>query len=307
MNWDSGETTAVGIDLGGHNVKGGLVKNGKVIRKIEEKTVSRLHKPVIEQIARMGAELGAGGSVPLGVGIPGSLDTQRERAVMLSNFEGWNGLPVRKMIEDAAGACAAIENDANVYALGEGWSGAAKGLENFITLTLGTGIGGGIVVNGSLLLGAHGIAGEPGHIAISDGDAPCGPGCGGKGHLEAYCAADALERRARAMGLGEAALKELWQRRGERRADEFWNSMLNDLGRGVATLVYLFDPEAIILGGGLSRGTGFIDELKTATAPYLGTQYRRFLDLRLSELGDSAPIVGAAACAVKRARAFHER
>ena len=293
---------SVGIDLGGHNIKAGLVEDGVILRRIEEKTASRHHEPVMEQIGRIARELGANSGIPLGVGIPGGLDAAREKALMITNFINWNGLPLRSMIEGASGAPAKIENDANAYALGEGCKGAAEGLLDYVVLTLGTGIGGGIIIGGKVLSGSHGLAGELGHIVVGN-DEKCGGGCEGKGHLETFCAADALERKAveRNLCANEEIpdMKKLWERRNQKDIAAFWDSMLNDLAKGVATIMHVFDPQAIIFGGGLSRGEGFIDSLRPKILPYLGIPYRELLDLRLSVHGNDAAIIGAAICALK--------
>jgi len=292
---------SVGIDLGGHNIKAGLVENGVILRRIEKKTESRYHEPVIEQIGRIAKELGANSNIPVGVGIPGGLDVAREKALMITNFINWNGLPLRSMIEEASEAPAKIENDANAYALGEGCKGAAEGLSDYVVLTLGTGIGGGIIIGGKALSGSHGLAGELGHIVIGN-DEKCGSGCGGKGHLETFCAADGLERKTIESNLcdGETPdMKKLWEMRHQEKIAVFWNSMLDNLAKGVATIMHVLDPQAIIFGGGLSRGAGFIDSLRPKIVPYLGMPYRELIDLRLGVHGNDAAIIGAAICAVR--------
>ena len=293
---------SVGIDLGGHNIKAGLVEDGVILNRIEEKTESRYHEPVIEQIGRIAKKLGANSNIPVGVGIPGGLDVKREKALMITNFINWNGLPLRSMIEEASGAPAKIENDANAYALGEGCKGAAEGLLDYVVLTLGTGIGGGIITGGKALSGSHGLAGELGHIVIGN-DEKCGSGCGGKGHLEIFCAADGLKRAAIESKLyseGEIPdMKKLWNMRNQKNVADFWDSMLGNLAKGIATIIHVLDPQAIIFGGGLSRGEGFIDSLRPKVLPYLGIPYRELLDLRLSIHGNDAAIIGAAVCAVR--------
>jgi glucokinase len=293
---------SVGIDLGGHNIKAGLVEDGLILRRIEEVTVSRYHEPVILQIGRIAKELGANNSVPVGVGIPGGLDVARENALMITNFINWNGLPLRSMIEKASEAPTKIENDANVYALGEGCKGAAEGLSDYVVLTLGTGIGGGIIVGGRILSGSHGLAGELGHMVIGN-DEKCGSGCGGKGHIETFCAADALERafvERKLCADGKTPdLKKLWEKRNQKDIAEFWDLVLNYLAKGVATIMHVIDPQAIIFGGGLSQGEGFLDSLRPKIVPFLGIPYRELIDLRLSVHGNDAAIIGAALCALK--------
>ena len=293
---------SVGVDLGGHNIKAGLVEDGVILQRVEEKTVSRYHEPVVEQIGKIAKKLGANKSIPVGVGIPGGLDAAREKALMITNFINWNGLPLRSMIEEASGAPAKIENDANAYALGEGCKGAAEGLSDYVVFTLGTGIGGGIITGGKVLSGSHGLAAELGHIVIGN-DEKCGGGCGGKGHLETFCAADGLERAATEKNLyskgGIPDMKELWERRNEKDIADFWDTMLNNLAKGVATIIHVLDPQAIIFGGGLSQGEGFISSLRPRIIPYLGIPYRELIDLRLSLHGNDAAIIGAAVCATR--------
>ena len=218
--------------------------------------------------------------------------------MMITNFADWNGLPIRRMFEDATGVPVTVENDANAYALGEGFAGAAKGISDYVVLTLGTGIGGGVVTGGRLLTGAHGMAGELGHMVLGQNE-PCGPGCGGLGHFEALCGADALERRAKGMGLGASpVLKDLWLKRDSPEVAPLWELALNDVARGVATLIHVFDPQLVVIGGGLHKGAGFM-ELLTARVPrYLGEPFRRALNVRGSELDTDAPIFGGAACAL---------
>jgi glucokinase len=292
---------AIGVDLGGHKVMAGRVGEGAVEARLEEPTEhSRKAQPVIAQIARMARELGAGENIPVGVCIPGGLDATRERALMITNFTDWNGLPIRRMLEDATGVCTAIENDANAYALGEGFAGAAKGMTDYVVLTLGTGIGGGVVTGGRLLIGAHGMAGELGHMVLGY-EEPCGPGCGGLGHFEALCGADALERRAKKMGLSDApVLKDLWLRKDEPAVASFWDFALNNIARGIASLIHVFDPQAVILGGGLRKGQGFMELLEARIPRYMGEPFKKTLNLLSSVLDTDAPVFGAALSALNR-------
>ena len=282
---------AIGVDLGGHKIMAALVEDGRIVERLSEPTTGREPSVVLGQIATMVALLGASQDCPVGVGIPGVLDVTREVALLLPNFTGWNGLPIRKMLSSKIGRPVEIENDANCYALGEGWGGAAIGMTDYILLTLGTGIGGGIVVGGRLLKGFHGMAGEPGHLVVGSGE-PCG--CSSHGHLEGISGADALERTARSMGL-QPDMKYLWTRRTDPSVAPLWDRGLDHLAKGIASAIHLFDPQAVILGGGLSRGEGFIDVMKPRVLDYLAPPYRKTLDLRLNKLGNDAPAIGAAA------------
>lgn len=287
---------AIGIDLGGHNLRAGLVANGVIQKRLEEATApGRRQEEVCAQVARIVQSLSPTEEVvPVGLGVPGMLDLSREHIKKMPNFPGWEGTSLKALLEEHLKRPVAIENDANCYALGEGWAGAAKDLSSYIVITLGTGVGGGIVLDGKLLKGAHGMAGEPGHIAIGK-DEYCG--CGGRGHLEAICGADALERLARSWGISDD-LPRLWQDRKNLVIADFWNAALDLWGRGVASIIHILDPEAIVIGGGLSRNEGFLESLRPHVIPYLALPFREVLDLRLSLLGNDAPIIGAAAVAL---------
>ncbi len=285
---------AIGVDLGGHNIVAALVEDGHILERISEPTSGREPRMAIEQIASMAKKLGSDAKLPVGVGIPGVLDKDREVTLLLPNFTGWDGLPVRSTLSTILGRPVKIENDANCYALGEGWDGAARGMTDYVLLTLGTGIGGGIVISGKILKGFHGMAAEPGHIVTGTTE-PCG--CTSHGHMEAVGGADALERQAKDMGL-EPDLKGLWVRRHEEAISPLWTRWLDHLGRGIASIIQLLDPQAIILGGGLSQGEGFIDALRPNVISYLAPPYRGYLDLRTSTLGPDAPVIGAAALAL---------
>ena len=282
---------AAGVDLGGHRITAALVQRGRILRRVSEATSGREADRVLPQIASMVKTLGAPAETPVGVGVPGMLDRTRETALSLPNFRGWDGLPIRKDLASLIESPIFLENDANCYGLGEGApGGAAAGLDDYVLFTLGTGVGGAVVVGGRLLRGAHGMAGEPGHMAVGEGE-PCG--CGSHGHLEAISGADALEKRAAALGL-QPDMKYLWTRRTDPAVAPLWDRALEHLARGIASALHLLDPQAVVLGGGLSRGEGFLDALRPRVLDYLAPPFRKTFDLRLSRLGDDAPVIGAA-------------
>lgn len=286
---------AVGVDLGGHNITAALVEKGRPLARLSTPTAGRDPDAVLGQITAMIEKVAPGANLPVGVGIPGMLDAGREKTLLLPNFPGWEGLPVRAMLSARTGLPVRIENDANCHALGEGWAGAAAGMSDFVLFALGTGVGGAVVTGGRLLKGSHGMAGEPGHMVLG-GDEPCG--CGARGHLEAVSGADALERQARARGL-PPDIKLLWTRRNDPDAASLWNKALDFIARGVASAIHLLDPEAVIFAGGLSRGEGFLGALTPMVKNYLAPPFRKTLDLRLGVLGNDAPVIGAAALALE--------
>lgn len=282
----------LGVDLGGHSFALGFVREESVLSQREYETPrSRTPEAVSAALKERIDEMGSGIKVHgIGIGVPGMLDLERENVLRSPNFAGWEGLPLRSLLEKSLGIPVRMENDANCTALGEGAMGAAKGLDNFIVLTLGTGVGGGVVIGGRLLRGGHGMAGELGHIVIGGGRA-CG--CGGLGHLETVSGADGIEARAQELGL-EPDLRQLWERRDDFRIRPLWNEVLEALGSAVASLVHILDPEAVILGGGLGPAPGFIENLEPVVKRHLGEPYRGFLEMRPAKLGKAAAVIGAA-------------
>lgn len=283
---------AIGIDMGGHYIKAALIEEKKILKRCKVSTSkTRAPEGVIDQLQRIIKQLQpSDNALPVGVGVPGFLDMGRQHVVLLPNFPNWEGLPLKCMLEDRLKTNVAIENDANCFALGEGLAGLAKGLKNFVAITLGTGIGGGIVLDGKLLKGAHGYAGEPGHMAFGK-DEPCGCGC--RGHLEAISGTDAMERKAIRLGLPDD-MEVLWPRRKEAAVAEIIRPSLDSISRAIASIVHLLDPEMIILGGGFSRAEGLLQELKPLVQSYLVPHFRDTFRLEISSLGNDAALLGAA-------------
>ena len=283
---------ALGIDLGGHFIKGALIEDGSVAARNTVPTPeSRSPGDVIGSIVALVTKLDPDGTEKtVGVGFPGMLDGRRERVLQAPNFPLMVNYPFRSALAQACGREVLLENDANCAALGEWAAGAARGLTDFAMLTLGTGIGGGIVSGGRLLLGVHGKAAELGHLAVG-GDAPCG--CGALGHAEALFGADALKKAFARDGV-EGDLPDLWKRRDEPYVARIWDHALDVLARLVASVVHVLDPQAVILGGGLSRNPGLVETLRPLILRYTAPPFRDTLDIRLSSLGDDAALLGSA-------------
>ncbi len=297
--------TRIGIDLGGHTIVAARVTTEsdgalpRIERKIAVETPEgRSVRDVMAMMANLVAELSAGQTATaVGVAVPGMVDADRRHARRLPNFPvaEWDDLDVPEALENALKSRGLnlpvkIENDANCYALGEGSAGEAAGARNFVVFTLGTGIGGGIVLDGKLIAGFHGMAGETGHIVVA-GEAPCG--CGGAGHVETLAAADGTGKRAVAAGLPEE-FRELWARRGGPRADAVLEPGLDALARAVATTCHMLDPQMVILGGGMSQAPGIREAVCDRTVRYLSRPFKDKLDLRISKLGNDAALYGAA-------------
>ncbi|MDR3254340.1 MAG: ROK family protein [Synergistaceae bacterium] len=292
-----------GIDFGGHTLTAASVLTGAgelpvVCRLVERRTPDgRRVADVITTMADMTLELASDCHIDgVGVAVPGMLDSNRRYSPRMANFpEEWDNLDIpgalcRELASRRLDIPVKIENDANCYALGEGAAGEAVGLEDYVVFTMGTGIGCGIITGGRLLTGAHGMAAEGGHIVV-DGGAPCG--CGGIGHAETLAATDGTVKRARAEGLS-GEFREIWAMRGDPAADRVLEATIDGMARTVATICHLFDPEAIIIGGGMSRAEGIREAIMEASKPYLARPYRSVLDIRVSKLGSDAALYGAA-------------
>jgi glucokinase len=230
----------------------------------------------------------------IGIGTPGPADATRRIARVAINLAGWQDVPLADWLEAKTGLPTVLANDANCAGLGEAWLGAGRFFRNLIVLTLGTGVGGAIILEGKLFTGHHGTAGELGLITLN----PDGPECnsGNRGSLEQYVSVPAIRRRtgAEPKALGERAIA------GETHALEFWHSYGRDLGAGLTSLIYVLTPEAVIVGGGVSASAKFFfpamqSEIERRVLP----SSRTGLQLLTAELGNQAGIVGAARLALQ--------
>src|SRR5713226_8092868 len=201
---------SIGVDLGGTNLRIAAVSSGgQLLEKVTLGTKVALGRDHVinemcDAIQRLSAKYkGAGKLRGAGIGIPGIIDMQTGMLRKSANLPGWSDYPVRAEIERRLGARVVLENDANVAALGEQWLGAARGVPNMAVVTLGTGIGGGIVLGGKIWHGMNGMAGEFGHVPLEPDGVPCG--CGNHGCAERYASATAVVRMAQeAIASGEA-------------------------------------------------------------------------------------------------------
>src|SRR5882724_3458348 len=198
---------AIGVDLGGTNLRAAAIdRDGKMLNKIAGSTpVGAGRDAVISDMVRAIETLQAG--LPrqklsgVGVGVPGFILMDKGIVVGAPNLPEFDNYPVRDEIEKRLGAKVILENDANAAALGEKWMGAGRDVDDLILLTLGTGIGGGIIAGGRVLHGSVGMAGELGHLTISPNGNPCG--CGNTGCVEKHASATAISAMARLLGLGK--------------------------------------------------------------------------------------------------------
>lgn len=287
----------IGVDLGGSAIKlGRFEPDGTCLESLTLVTPQPAQpQPVIAAIARGVQKLNHHRtSQAIGLGVPGPTDNQRRIAKKSINLPGWDDIPVADWLETQTGLPTLLENDANCAAIGEAWLGAGRKFKDFILLTLGTGVGGGIFLDGKLFTGRCGAAGELGLITLNPTGLPCRSG--NQGSLEQYASIGAILRQT---GKPPSEIGSL-ARSGDPTAQEFWHNYGKTLGAGLASLVYVLTPEAIIIGGGISASASFflpstLEEInKRVVAPS-----RPDLQLLQAELGNQAGMLGAAKLAIE--------
>lgn len=309
----------IGVDLGGTNLRTALLSvDGDILDKRKEythaadgwkKVVARLVDN-INQLRQIAEQRGLH-VMAVGVGAPGVIKMDTGVVVKSPNFPDWNNLPLRDELEKTLRIPVVIENDANAAALGEQWRGAGCGIDSMILLTLGTGVGGGIVLNNKIWQGADGMAGEIGHMTLIPDGRPCG--CGNTGCLEMYASARGIVQSYReASGTSAAArASEVTSEmvyRSARSGDAVALRVMKDMGRllgiGIASLINIFNPQMIVLGGGVKDAwdlfIGATHEEIMRRAFQVPAERTRIVP---SLLGDDAGMIGAAAGALQRMQA----
>jgi glucokinase len=303
----------VGVDVGGTKVLAGVVNTrGRILATARRSTPGRRVNPEMVEDAVVAAVLDAAGDLPLrGVGIAaaGFVDGPGER-VMFAPHLPWQGEDVRARFARRLRAPVVLDNDANCAAVAEWTYGAARGTESALMVTLGTGIGGAILLHGRVLRGVHGMAGEFGHMQVVPQGRSCQ--CGGQGCWEEYCSGSALVRYAReSLGqeptvLGEACagnpdrldgpMVTEAAEAGDLVARRAFGAVGGWLGVGVANLVAAFDPEVIVVGGGVvDAGERLLGPARVALRHSLvGAEHREIPSVIAAQLGPQAGLVGAA-------------
>lgn len=266
-------TFAIGVDLGGTNLRIAAIDgSGKTLDKITTSTeVARGRDLVIDEMCTAILEIvtklrGTGVLAGIGIGVPGIIEMQTGMLRESPNLPGWDNYPVRDEIEHRLRTTVVLENDANAAALGEKWLGAASAVDDMCMLTLGTGVGGGIVLEGKIWHGMTGMAGELGHINVEPDGHPCN--CGSRGCVEQVASATAIKRMAtEAIATGKApklahAMAEARMfsskivydlaMQGDAPAQEIFRRVGNALGTVVADLVNIFNVPMYVIGGGVA-------------------------------------------------------
>jgi len=299
----------IGLDVGGTFLKGARIDGaGRVADRLHQPVAKASPQDMLEQLATAVRTLEAGESVAgVGIGLPGIVDRAASRVRVSPAVPVLDALPVGEEILSRTGLPVFLENDANAAALAEAWLGAGRGAENMLLLTLGTGIGAGLVLGGRVWSGRSGYAGEIGHIQVDPDGVPCP--CGSRGCLETVAGAKGWTRAAEAMiaargsslkgkDLDQRAIIEA-AREGDAVALEVVERAAQALGVGIAAVLDLLNIERVVLAGGVAAAGPFlldkiVDETRKRTYPQV------FADcsFRPAELGGDAGVVGAARVAM---------
>ena len=305
-----------GVDIGGTTVKLGLFnKAAELLDKWEIPTVKvnggeQILPDVAKSILKKMEEKGIAKSdiIGIGVGAPGAVDEEGTMVGGAVNL-GWGVLNIPQILKEYLDVPVKAANDANVAALGEMWQGGGKGHRNMVAVTLGTGVGGGIIVEGKILTGATGAGGEIGHIHMEDNETElCG--CKKKGCLEQYASATGIVRLAKrrlaeddkpsCLREGEISAKTVFDgvKAGDEVAIEIAERFGNYLGKGLAMVACTVNPEVFVIGGGVSKaGEILLSFIKPSFEKYVFAPCKK-VEFALAKLGNDAGIYGAAALVI---------
>ena len=314
----------IGVDLGGTNVKTAIVsKDKKVVAKDSRPTEAEQGPEVVMDVMEQSVrELMRDNGIDnqqimaVGFGAPGPLNWQKGLVYDLPNLPGWRDVPLAQLMEQRLDLPCYVDNDANVACYGEYWMGAGQGTQCMVVLTLGTGVGGGIVVFGQLLRGIDGTAAELGHLKVQRDGRLCG--CGSHGCLEAYASVTGMVRTAvegikagKSTSLTDLCGGDLDNLTGEMisyaigQGDEFAKWVMQETGRwigtGVGSLINIFNPEKVVLCGGMiAAGDILFDAVRQAAADTsFEVPYNR-AQIVPAGLGGDSGVIGAAGCGLAR-------
>lgn len=306
-------TDALGIDIGGTQLRAAIVAaDGRIVDRDRRPTPADDPTSLVATVAELIEDVRTrhGDDVPVGIGIAGLVTA--DGTVRYGPNIGIRDLPLAARLRERTAAAVVVANDASVAALGEQRVGAGRDHRDLVLVTLGTGVGGGVVVSDRLLTGSGGFAGELGHIVVAEGGRPCP--CGNRGCIEAYASGSAIGALARDRLVDPntvTSLRELAQvsgpdvtaaaRAGDAVAIEVLTEAGTWLGVALGTIVNILDPEVILLGGGAAEASSswMLPVAEETLASHLvGSRWRTAPSVRLAELGDDAGVVGAGMLAI---------
>ncbi|WP_035945395.1 ROK family protein [Fusobacterium perfoetens] len=288
----------VGIDIGGTMIKYGLLSiEGDILENGEVETeASKGIEVLFEKLCNIVSKYLKSNDI-LGIAVSGTGQIDGSIGKVIGGnpiIPGWIGTNLVEKLEKEFNLPAVLENDVNCAALGEKWLGAGKGQDNFICVTIGTGIGGGIVLNGEIFRGSSCVAGEFGHIQIEKNGKECL--CGKKGCYERYASATALVSLAKEKTGKIYNGKQIFdkERKNEPIFVEVIKEWVDYFTDGLSTITYIFNPTLIIIGGGVTKqGDYLLNKFKDSLDSKLGVNYKKNLEIKFAELGNNAGMLGA--------------
>ena len=297
----------LGIDLGGTTVKLGITDSDgtPIARRTIDTEVARGSDDAIARIAIAAGELidDSGAIAACGIGAPGELDANRRYLVRANHFPGWTNVPLPQRMTEHLRVQAALENDANCAAWGEFRAGTGRGMRSLACFTLGTGVGGGLVIDRNLWIGANGAAGALGHISIDPNGPPCP--CGQRGCVEQYASATAVANR-----YGRGSAREAFDAaaRGEADAVAAIDWACDGLAAGVANVIHTIQPDMVALAGGMAAaGDVMLDRVRAGVAKRVRPAWLRAIRIECAALGDDAGWIGAALWGAQTLGAMKEK
>lgn len=298
---------SIGLDLGGTNLRAAAIdRSGAILEKTSGSTQfsagrQAVMEEMVSSISGLREKFGAAGLAGIGIGVPGFIVFKEGVIRNSNNLPFLENFPIRQEIQQRLGSFVILENDANAAALGEKWMGAGREVDDLVLLTLGTGIGGGIIAGGRVIRGHSGMAGELGHIVTVPNGNPCG--CGSQGCVEKHASATAVTAMARLMQLGEnlssKEVHDLAQEKSQRgaKAREIWRVMGESLGGTLAMLINTFNFPLYLLSGGMLPAWDLFGPPMMQAVERQSATYRLTKDttrIEQATLGNEAGLYGAA-------------
>ncbi|WP_413401675.1 MULTISPECIES: ROK family protein [unclassified Synechococcus] len=294
------DSCVLGVDLGGTAIKLGLFSRDGELLADHQRPTPQPATPgsvCVEIVEAIGSLDPDGLASMVGIGLPGPMDADARVARVCINLPGWEEVPLAAWLEPRLKRRVTLANDGNCALVGEAWKGAAVGCSDVVLLTLGTGVGGGVMLGGTLFTGHNGAAAEPGLITLF----PEGPDCnsGNRGSLEQYASITGLGRLSDA----EPSSLAMAASRGDEQAKAQWERYGQLLGTGISSLVYMFTPQLVLLGGGLAGASEhFLPAVRREVNTRVQAVSREGLQIKPCALGNGAGRLGAARLAIDRLR-----
>ncbi len=293
----------IGIDLGGTNTRIALVsENGRIIKRHQFSTKLYKNKDdlinaIADAVSRLIGEsrLKKAQIMGIGIGAPGLVDSKKGIVHCLTNVPGWKNVNLKSLLERKTGIKTCIDNDVNLMAFAESKFGAAKGFNYVFCVTLGTGVGGGIVIGGRIYRGASQSAGEIGHVSINPNGPRCK--CGSKGCLEAYIGNNAVVKMAKDMNKAYFTPQSITDaaKKGDYAAKQIWSNVAGFLSVGLAMVINVLNPDIIVIGGGMAGAGKFLfDPLRKNIQKNAMEVPAKAVKIVAAKLGNDAGIIGAA-------------